>query len=216
MSLLIIKNGAAIDEQMISPAAIVSADGSTVSIGSQTLHATDFGGDKLAIQPGAGIGWVASGGVLVAPAAAAPSLPQLQAALVAATTGTCAALVAQILPDPVRQSAYQLAAAMCGPSATPPAVDPTKTTFEGLAAQYGLSPQQLATLVVAIAAAAMQLRTIQQAAATAASAATTAAQLATALVSFETSLGALISTLNAALVSPISTPPAISIAGVNA
>jgi hypothetical protein len=154
----------------------------------------------------------------IAAALAAPE-PQanLASELMAAAQAACNGITTQIVPDPTHQNAYVNAAAIVGPSATVPTVNPAASSFAAMAAAFGIAPQAFATLVSNVAAISMSLSSTLATLETAAAAATTAAQLATALTAFETALAALVTQINGSgLTITITAPAAINIAGINA
>lgn len=128
------------------------------------------------------------------------------------------AVLTQIYPDPVHQSAGQNAAMMAAIAGGAPASSsPFYAQFNAFAAVYGVTPAALATLATALTNQSLALSgaliTLQAAAAAAAN----AGALATALSAFETTLGSIVTACNAATPpTAIVAPAAISIAGVNA
>jgi len=63
----IVTGGVVTNHIMVDPVAAVSADGTTITWGKETLSAPE--GSTFAMVKGAGVGWTASGGTLVAPPA---------------------------------------------------------------------------------------------------------------------------------------------------
>ncbi|MBB4199048.1 hypothetical protein CCR94_16265 [Rhodoblastus sphagnicola] len=152
---------------------------------------------------------------------AAPTLPQMRAAVIAAAGAACAAIVTQITPDANHTTAYANAASILNSNAgDAPTADPLKTAFANLAAAFGASSASVfAARVLGVQKASLDLLAAQTALTASANAATAAqgasGSLASALAAFETALGAVAAELNAAGAT-ISTPAAITIAGVNA
>ncbi len=148
----------------------------------------------------------------------APTQAQLAASLTSAASAACALVVAQTLPDPSHQAAFQNAAAIVnGNGGAAPTTGPLATKFAALATVYGMSASAFATLAVAFQGASLDLSTALTTLWAAASAATTSAQLATALTAFETAIGNVVAEINAAgPPGPTVAPAAIIIAGINA
>ncbi len=73
----IVSNGVVINAVAVNPAAVLAPGGAKITWPGGELDAP--AGTTLMMQPGAGIGWTLSSGVLVAPPAPAPTTAQLQA-----------------------------------------------------------------------------------------------------------------------------------------
>ena len=146
------------------------------------------------------------------------TLANLQAALVAAASGACAAILSQIYTDPAHQAAGQNAALIVAASGGAPAsTSPMYAAYNAYASAWGMTPSDFASLISVLTQQSLALSGALIALEAASAAATTAPQLASALSTFETAIAAIVTTVNAA--SPPVTmlaPAAISIKGVNA
>jgi hypothetical protein len=146
-----------------------------------------------------------------------PTQAQLAASLVSAASLACAGVVAQVMPDPAHQAAFQNAASIVnGAGGAAPASGPMQTAFAALAAAYNTTPANFVGIVLAAQAASLTLGATLATLTGAANVATTPAALGTALSAFETALSGVVASLNAALPSPLIAPAAISIVGINA
>lgn len=145
------------------------------------------------------------------------SLSDLAAQAKAAVSAAAGAVVAGVTPDAAHQAAFQNAAAILnGNGGAAPSSGPLATAFGALASAYALSSSAFATVVLDVQAASL---TLAAAVATFNSAATVAGNadaLASALSAFETALGGVVTSINAVLPVPVTAPPAIRIAGINA
>jgi hypothetical protein len=142
----------------------------------------------------------------------------LQATVIVAASAACAAVTAQIYTDPAHQAAGQNAGMIVAQAGGAPASSsPFFAAFNSYAAAWGLAPADFATLIEVLMNQSMMLSTALNTAAAASAAATTASQLATALSTFETAIGEVVTTINAAGTPfPMTAPPAILIKGINA
>ena len=149
---------------------------------------------------------------------AVPTVAQLRASLIDAASTACASIIMQITPDATHQAAYQNAAAIVNANGNAaPTSAPLQAKFAALATQAGAaSSAAFAAIVVAVQGASLDLSTALIALKTASIAATTSAALATALTAFDAALAAVVTEVNAAVLSPITAPAAISIVGINA
>lgn len=169
----------------------------------------------LSATPPAAVGALAldaDDGDLVASGAAPPTLATLAAAAVAAARLACAALTEQMAPSATFQNAYVVAAAMVGPGAVAPTVDPTKTAFVNWAGALGLDAPTLAQRVVAVSAALFALSAALTAFEQAAPAASSSDALQTALTAFESALANIVAAASAAGLTL--TAPTVAVAGL--
>lgn len=158
--------------------------------------------------------WLASGNT--PSSVPAPTQAQLVELLVAAAGSAAVSLVTQVMPDATHQAAFQNAASIInGNGGVAPSSGPLQTAFAALAAAYGVTPTNFVTLVLTAQASSLTLGAAVAALNSAAVGATTAAELATALAAFETAIGGVVSSLNAVFPSPLISPAAISIPGIN-
>jgi hypothetical protein len=146
------------------------------------------------------------------------SFLQLQTSLITEANAVCSNIVAQVTPDPTHQTAYLNAAAIVNSSGgTAPTVEPLATKFAALATQNGFSsPEAFAAVVLAVQSASLDLSVALISLETSADTSTTTSALDIALTAFEGAIAAVIAEVNAVLDSPLVTPPAISIVGINA
>lgn len=159
--------------------------------------------------------WLAAGNAPTP--VAAPTQAQLAASLVSAASAACASIVTQVTPDPAHQAAFQNAASIVnGNGGAAPASGPMQAAFAALASAYGATPANFVGFVLAAQAASLTLGAALATLTGAANAAATPAALASALTAFEASIGGVVTSLNAALPSPLTAPAPISIAGINA
>jgi hypothetical protein len=160
----------------------------------------------------------------------------LASRLVAAAAAAATAVSAQVVPDSTHLTAYLNVAAIVGPAATLPTVEPWKTAFASLATAngFGADLQGFATLAVSVGAMSASLSALVTSVSAAAHQATASVAAATAdkaaaayqaavssleaaLETFSSGLAALVAALNGAgLTVTIAAPAEISIAGINA
>lgn len=169
----------------------------------------------LSATPPAAIGALAldaDDGDLVASGSVSPTLAMLAAAAIAAARVACAALTEQVASSATHQNAYIVAAAMVGPGAAAPSVDPAKTAFVNWATVLGLDAPTLAQRVVAVSAALFALSAALTAFEQAAPAAPSSDALQAALTVFESALANVVAAANAAGLTL--TAPTVAVAGL--
>ena len=150
------------------------------------------------------------------PAPPSPTFPQLQQEVLAAASAVSSSLVTAISPDAAHQQGFQNAAAVvAGNGGSAPTTGPYATQFAALASSYSMTPSAFATMVTALMNASWQNTNAGLAIQAAVAAATTSTQLASAITTFDTSIGQIVTAINAAVPVPIAAPAAIVIAGVN-
>ena len=146
----------------------------------------------------------------------APTLPMLAREVVGAASAACAAIVAQVFPDPAHQAAFQNAASIInGNGGAAAASGPFASAFAALAAAYGAPPAAFVGFVIAAQSASLTLGAALATLSNSAAAAATPADLASALSAFETAIGAVAAALDAALPSPVAPPAPIVIPGID-
>jgi hypothetical protein len=212
----IVANNEVINTLVVNDAAVITNNG--------TELAWPGGGILMApaetifmMQAGAAIGWVLTNGVLVPPTSPPYNLTNLKSALLTAVGYTCTFIVQTVQPVLALQVAFLNAASIVnGNGGAAPTTGPLVSRFDALATNYGITADQLATLCVTLEAGSLDLANALLAITAASAAATTPTQLATALTNFESSISTLVTEVNSVVPMPIPSPPAITIAGINA
>ena len=145
------------------------------------------------------------------------SLVSLKQAAASAGSAYADAIVGQVAPTVTRQAAFQNAAGiLAGSGGIAPTSGPYIDAFSALASSYGLSASAFATVVLTSQNASLQIETAMSSFDTEIISASTTAQIASAIAAFEGALAGVISRVNAVMPTPVTTPPPISIPGVNA
>jgi hypothetical protein len=187
-------------DTLSGPYAYTAADGDADS---QSLFNSIIAGDH--------------GAVAAFVAAPPASLASLKQATVSAGSAYADAIVGQVTPTVTRQAAFQNAAGiLAGSGGSAPTSGPYVDAFAALASSYGISASAFATVVMTAQNASLQIETAMSSFDTEVITASTTAQIVSAIAAFEGALASVISRVNAVMPSPVTTPPPISIPGVNA
>ena len=146
-----------------------------------------------------------------------PPVTVLRAQLLSAAQAAADSVTAQVFPTPTMMATLVNAAMwVSGAGGEKPTVSAYATRFANLAAAYGKSADDFAAAIVVGQQQAADMGIALLALDAAAAAASTSGDLATALSTFESSLGGVITAMNAVVPVQIVAPAAIVIKGINA
>lgn len=151
------------------------------------------------------------------PNPAPPTMAQLQTELVNAAISAANWITLQINKTDTHAAAfYNVSAIVAANGGSIPTTGELATSLATLSELFGGSTTALATMSQALQKASVDNLTALVVLEIASGTATTLEQLATALTYFETAINSVVSEINASIIIPITSPPPISIVGINA
>ena len=159
-------------------------------------------------------GWTYNGTGFAAPIVAPLSVAELGRRVAVMASNACDVITRQVIPDMSHQTAYLNAAALVGPGATVPTLDPAKTVFANMASANGMEPQAFATLVAGVQLASLQLATALAVVRTGVAAAASTSDLQAVLATFEKTISDVVSEVGTAGIS-LNAPASIVLDGLN-